>query len=92
MYVCVQPEISTMTAFLTEFRHHLRNQALEITKESHDLENTIASGNISSLIDSNGELKPDISAVIKRLLTSSYESQDSLPTLSKFVRYVMTWC
>lgn len=71
--------------FLTEFRHALRNQALEITKESHDIEKTIIDGNISSLIDNNGDLKSEVSAVVKRLLNSSYQLE-SLPTLAKFIK------
>lgn len=70
---------------IIEFRHHLRSQALEITKESHDLEKTITGGNISSLIDNNGDLKSDFSAVIKKLLTSSFKIE-SLPTLTNFVK------
>lgn len=69
----------------TEFRHYLRSQALEITKESHDLEKTIAGGNISSLIDSNGDLKPEFSATIKKLLTPSHQIE-SLPKLSHFAK------
>jgi hypothetical protein len=69
----------------TEFRHHLRSQALEITKEAHNLEKTINGGNISSIIDSNGELKPEISASIKKLLTSSRQVEN-IPKLSRFVK------
>ena len=61
-----------------EFRHYLHNQALELTKESHDLEKTITGGNISPLIDSNGVLKTEVSAIYKRLLTPSHQ-MDSLP-------------
>lgn len=68
-----------------EFRHYLRTQAMEITKESHKLEKTITAGNISSLVDSNGELKSELSDVIKKLLSSSYKIED-LPTLSNFVK------
>lgn len=71
--------------YLAEFRTYLRSQALEITRESHDLEKTIAGGNISSLIDSNGELKSDVNAVIKRLLTATQQIE-SLPTLANFVK------
>ena len=60
---------------------------MEITKESHDLEKTITGGNISALIETNGDLKPEVSAVINRLLTSTHE-MDSLPTLSHFTKYV----
>ena len=61
------------SATCAEFRHHLRSQALEITKESHDLEKTIVGGNISSLIDINGDLKAEVREVIKKLLTPSHQ-------------------
>ncbi len=78
----------TWCLYLAEFRHYLRSQALEITKESHELEKTIASGNISSLIDSNGDLKTEVSAVIRKLLTPSHQIE-SLPTLSDFIKLVI---
>ena len=60
---------------------------MEITKESHDLEKTITGGNISPLIETNGNLKPEFNAVINRLLTSTHK-MDTLPNLSKFVKSV----
>lgn len=70
---------------LAEFRKYLRSQAMEITERSHDLEETIAGGNISTLIDSNGELKTEIGATIKKLLTPSHQIE-SLPKLSHFIK------
>lgn len=68
-----------------EFHDYLCNQAVEITKESHDLEKTITSGNVSTLVNSNGELKSDVSASIKQLLTS-YHKMEALPTIARFVK------
>lgn len=58
---------------------------MEITKELHDIEKTIAGGTISSLINSNGELKSEVSTVINKLLTSTHQIE-SLPTIANFVK------
>lgn len=68
-----------------ELRGHLSNQALEITKELHDLEKTITGGNVSSLINTNGELKTEVSTVISRLLTSTSKTE-ALPTMANFIK------
>ncbi len=69
-----------------EFRHHLRSQAVEITKQSHDLEKTISAGNISSLIDGNGEVKPGVTRTIQTLLSSPAPELDSLADVADFVK------
>lgn len=74
-----------VAVYLAEFRKYLRSQAMEITERSHELEKTIAGGNISSLIDSNGDLKAEIDATMQRLLTPSHQIEN-LPKLSHFVK------
>ena len=71
--------------FSAEFHEYLCNQAVDITKESHDLEKTIAAGNVSTLVNNNGDLKSDISATLKRLLTS-YKKMEALPTITHFAK------
>jgi len=58
---------------------------VEVTKESHDLEQMISAGSVSSLLNSSGDLKSDISLRMQQLLSPS-KKIDSLSSMSHFVK------
>ena len=68
-----------------EFREHLCTQAVEITKESHDLDKVITAGNVSSLLNRSGDLKADVSARVRQLLSSS-QNMESMCSISQFIK------
>ena len=70
---------------VAELRRQLSSQALEITKELHDIEKAITGGNVSSLINTNGELKTEVSTVISKLLKSTSKTE-ALPTMANFIK------
>ena len=68
-----------------EFREYLCTHAVEVTKESHDLEQMITGGSVSTLLNSSGDLKSDVSLRIQQLLSPS-KKIDSLTAMSQFVK------
>lgn len=68
----------------SEYREYLCTHAVEITKESHDLERTVSAGNVSVLLNSSGDLKSDVSVRIQQLLSSTKKMD--LPSISHFTK------